>query len=131
MDWLIKSLPTTPNPFRNNYKSNCMRKKINWEIYSNLERNQIIETIKDLIDENDGCIINFNLFSDLALNLSIEIEEKEIASLYYALQEQLTISDWDTTIINPKSRREWLIFIHLSFNKGKGKTTLEIPNVPG
>ncbi|MFT4969074.1 MAG: hypothetical protein ACI9O4_000819 [Chitinophagales bacterium] len=33
--------------------------------------------------------------------------------------------------INLESKKEWIIFIHLSFSKGKGELKQEIPDVTG
>ena len=106
-----------------------MRKKLNWQAYSNQNRIEIIEAIKDTISTYDGVILNFNMFSDLALSLCIEIEENQIAKLHKKLSELLSISD--LRAINQKSKTEWLIFLNISFSQGKGKLKMEIPNVPG
>ena len=55
-----------------------MQKKLSWQIFSNDDRNKVIEVIKNTISNSGGCIMNFNMFSDLALTLSIEIEENKI-----------------------------------------------------
>ncbi|BDS09499.1 hypothetical protein [Aureispira anguillae] len=108
-----------------------MLKKLNWEAYSGANRMVIIEHIKELIDTHHGCIIHFNRFSDLALSLSIEVPENQIAALHKKFQHILQISELDTSNIDLSTEREWLIFMHLSFSKGKGNAKLDIPNVPG
>ena len=55
-----------------------MIKKLNWEAYSSHKRIIAIEEIKQVIINNGGYIINYNMFSDLAISLSIEIEENQI-----------------------------------------------------
>ena len=50
-----------------------MKKKLNWNIYSGKPRLAVIDQIKDAISNNGGCIMNFNMFSDLALTLSVEV----------------------------------------------------------
>lgn len=108
-----------------------MIKKLNWQAFSNDERNKVIEELKEIISNNDGYIINFNMFSDLALSLNIEIEENRILELYKALTHILNVSDFDTKNINFESRKEWLIFMNISFSIGKGELKKEIPSVPG
>ena len=72
-----------------------MLQKLNWQAYSNDDRNKIIENIKDAISSCDGSIMNFNMFSDLAMSISVEIEEHNIMDLYKVLSSILKISDFD------------------------------------
>ncbi len=108
-----------------------MLKKLNWQAYTSGTRQNIIETVKNAITSNGGCITNFNMFSDLALSLSIEIEENQIVQLYQALTHILTVSDFDTATIRPNAQKEWLIFLNLSFSAGKGNLKIDIPEVSG
>lgn len=108
-----------------------MQKKLNWQGYSNQERNKAIEEIKNAISSNDGYIVNFNMFSDLAMSLSVGIDENCILDLHLALQGLLTISDIDRGLINQHSKKEWLIFMNISFSKGKGDLKIDVPEVPG
>ena len=55
-----------------------MKRKLSWRIFSNEDRNIVIEAVKTAISTSNGCIVNYSMFSDLAMALSIEIEEKEI-----------------------------------------------------
>ena len=50
-----------------------MVKKLNWEAPSSNERISAIDEIKRSIIRCDEYIINFNMYSDLAMSLSIEI----------------------------------------------------------
>ena len=108
-----------------------MIKKLYWEAYSSRERMLAIEEIKHSLLRNDGYIINFNMFSDLALSLSIEIEEKHIIALYTSLQKVVSISDLDTNIFESDSNQEWMIFMNISFSKGTGNMQHEKPMVDG
>ena len=108
-----------------------MMKKLNWEGYSSGDRNKVIEEVKDVISKSDGCIMNFSMFSDLAISLSIEIEESGIVALHKTLSNVLTISELSAENINANSSKDWLIFMNLSFTKGTGEMTVEIPEVPG
>lgn len=105
--------------------------KINWVAYSNKERNAAINQVQHIIDTNDGYILNFNLFSDLALSLMIEIEESNIPNLYDELESILNFSSSKPKNINNKSKKSFWILMNLSFSKGNGNLTKEIPNVPG
>ena len=108
-----------------------MQKKLNWEAFSNNERNKVIEELKNTVSSSDGYIINFNMFSDLALTLSIEIEENKIQILHKALSSVLNVSELNPHELNLESKKEWLIFISISFSRGKGELKQEIPDVPG
>jgi len=108
-----------------------MQKKLSWEAFSNEDRNMVIEAIKNAISNCDGCIMNFNIFSDLALTLSIEIEESKIQVLHSALSLVVTMSEIDQFDINLESKKEWLIFMNTSFTRGKGELKQEIPKVLG
>lgn len=108
-----------------------MLKKLNWQAFSNGDRAKVIGKVKDIISVNDGCIMNFNIFSDLALSLSIEIEEKCIPRLYKALCSVVSLSEFDIQDINTSSQKEWIIFMNISFGSGEGNLKQEIPEVPG
>ncbi len=108
-----------------------MKKKLNWTAYSNETRIEIIEKIKEAISTNDGYIIYFNMFSDLALTLSIEIPEDRIIEMHNAMKNILKISDIESRNDIQKSKKEWLVLMNISFSKGKGDFKTEIPAVPG
>ena len=105
--------------------------KLNWQAFSNRQRVTVIEEVKGVISRNEGYITNFNMYSDLAMSLSIEIEEKRIQALHLALSERLTISPRELSGIDERSDKDWLIFMNISFGSGTGKLKREIPSVPG
>ncbi len=108
-----------------------MLKKLNWEIYSNKDRNTVIDAIKAKLLTSETCIINSSMFSDLALSLSVEIEQNKVTALYEALSSIVTISDLDLNNINTNSSKDCLIFINVSFTSGTGDLRIEMPDVPG
>jgi len=126
-------MPPTLVPFSAHRETSyqTMHQKLNWQAYSTRNRNEIIEEVKEVISASDGYITSFNMFSDLALNPSIEIEENGIQVLHKALSRILTVSDFDEKDINVESRKEWLIFMNISFGAGKGDLRRNIPAVPG
>ena len=107
-----------------------MRRKLNWEVSSNGKRIEIIEEVKKLISTHDGSIMNFNLFSDLALSSCIEVEERRISALHHAFAQLLNIPKF-TAELNSESSTEWFICIHISFARGTGNLRQSIPKVPG
>lgn len=108
-----------------------MKKKLNWTCYSGKPRIEIIEDIKDVISSSDGYIMNFTMFSDLALSLSIEIAEDGIIKLHNSLCEIITVSSIDTKISIGNSKKDWFVFINVSFSKGVGDLKFKTPDVPG
>ena len=108
-----------------------MINKLYWQATTNENRNKSIEDIKEIIMKYDGCIMHFNLFSDLAMSLSVETEENKIIELHEALSDRFEINSLNQKIINLKSNKEWLILINLSFSSGKGNLKNTIPNFPG
>ncbi len=109
-----------------------MKKSLSWEGYSNGNRIEIIDLIKFAIQNSDGAIMNFNMFSDLALTLSIEIPANRISDLHQALSKRLTISIKNEEELKEKnSIKEKMIYLNVSFSKGTGNMKNEIPDVPG
>jgi len=108
-----------------------MQKKLSWEVFSKDDRNNAIEAIKHTISDGDGCIMNFSMFSDLALTISVEIEEEKIQKLYKAFSLVATMSADLPSDINQQSKKEWIIFLSISFIKGTGELKQQIPEVPG
>ena len=105
--------------------------KLNWQIFSTQERNKAIDELKGIISKNDGYILNFNLFSDLALSLTIEIEENKILNLYAEINKSMKVLEAKPDHLDPNSEKEWWVLMNVSFSKGKGNLKVEIPNVPG
>ena len=108
-----------------------MKNKLIWTAYSSKPRIEIIEKIKSIISSNDGYIMNFNMFSDLAMTLNIEIPGDKIIELHNTMNCILKISNIESNSLNQGLKKEWRIFINISFSRGKGELKMEIPTVPG
>lgn len=108
-----------------------VKNKINWQAFSYSNRHETIELLKHTISKNDGYIINFNMFSDLAISLTVEIEENKISNLHRDLARILQVSEPEPEHLNLNSNTEWWILMNISFGKGQGKLKVETPNVPG
>lgn len=108
-----------------------MQQKLHWSGYTNTDRLMVIEQVKHTISDSGGCIVNFNMYSDLALSLTIEVEEDQIIPLHQQLRTILTVSDLSDGNIKPNSKEEWLLFVNISFGQGKGELKNEVPAVPG
>ena len=108
-----------------------MYKKLSWQAVSNNDRMEVIEVVKDLISAHDGCVMNFNMFSDVALSMSIELEENRVAGLHKELAAAVHLSELEATQVRADSTKECLIFLHVSFGTGKGTLKQVIPEIPG
>ncbi|MCR9289157.1 MAG: hypothetical protein NXI23_17415 [Bacteroidetes bacterium] len=108
-----------------------IKKKLSWQAFSMKDRNEIIEKIKAVISNNDGYIIHFQMFSNLALSLSIEIEENKITNLHKRLSHIINLTEPEPNNLNQYSKLDWWILMNVSFGKGKGDLKMEIPNVLG
>jgi len=108
-----------------------MLKKQFWEGFTNIERLDAINKIQNIISNNSGCIINFNRFSDLALSLMLEVEPDKVIALYEALNNYMTVTGLPEGYENEKTLRDITIFFNITFGKGKGDLSIEVPQVPG
>jgi hypothetical protein len=108
-----------------------MKGKLNWQACAAGDRNAVINDVKDILLNSGGYLVNFQPFSDLALSLMIEIEEKDIPKLFQTLKSRLRLDDVHLDHLNPASDNEWLIFLHISFPAGRGDLETVVPEVPG
>jgi hypothetical protein len=108
-----------------------MKNKLTWSAFTNNERAMSIDKMKSVISKSDAYITHFNMFSDLAMSLTLEIEEKNIFALHQGLTEVFSISKLVGDFRDNHSTKEWFVYIHLSFSKGKGEMKMVIPDVPG
>jgi hypothetical protein len=99
-----------------------------WSGYSNNERHQTINSIKEAISES-GDIVDFHFFSDIGIAIKIEIEEWKINYLHEKLMKVIKLDKEENVTEN--SKRERVIFLNLTFGKGTGNLTVESPAVPG
>ena len=108
-----------------------MLRKLNWQGFTNDNRHLIIEQIKAAINACDAYIVNFNLYSELSLNLSVVVEGKSIAQLFTSLTPILSMSEQDPGQFDTKASREWTVFVNITFGAGKGDLKSDVPNIPG
>ncbi|TLP81740.1 hypothetical protein [Maribacter sp. ACAM166] len=108
--------------------SKTLENKTNWQILTDIPRFDSIEKLKSCIDNCGGYIVNHTMFSDIAISLTVEIEEKDIQELYENLITDFKIIGKIPESLNQKSNRDWWILINMSFVKGKGNLKREVPN---
>lgn len=99
-----------------------------WTGYSNEERHLAINKIQAIIAKY-GNLVDFKLFSDISLSMTIEIEEFKIDELYAELDKNIGINNFD--LLNSISKIERTVLLNITFIKGSGKLIIEVPSVPG
>lgn len=104
---------------------------LNLQGYSAGERNEVIDALKTTISRCDGYIIDFKMFSDLALAMNIEIPENKILDLYKGLQKIIKISGIEPERKIIQSEKDCTVLMNVSFSKGTGDMKIEVPDVPG
>lgn len=99
-----------------------------WKAYCNKERHVAIHQIENIVNQY-GFITDFHMFSDMEINLKIEIAENKIVRLYEALNEYMETGKY--TDNGTQSTTERLIMLNITFTRSTGNLKIEIPNVPG
>jgi hypothetical protein len=99
-----------------------------WKGYTEQERTIFIPSLQPVIS-SFGDIVDFKLFSDLGMTMTIEIKESCIDPLYIALTAHLNMDPVNP--IHSHSSRERTLFLHISFSIGRGELKVEVPAVPG
>lgn len=108
-----------------------MQKFYKWEGITSSDRIQVINEVKDAISTAGGAIINFTKYSDLALSLSVEIEDGKVASLQQAIQTIVKLEQKDSMDPIKGSESEVIVRLNISFASGTGGLRNKIPEVPG
>lgn len=99
-----------------------------WTGFSNGDRPAAMLEISGIVSAF-GDLVNIHLFSDLAVNLTIEIEEAKIDLLYDALKN--VISMHPHYYLHSAAKRERKVYLNITFSAGTGNLRIEVPAVPG
>jgi hypothetical protein len=102
-------------------------KRFYWDGFSNCDRHQAISDVTSIIGKY-GAILNFQRFSDLAMGISIEVEENVVDNLLASLREKIGVTTKEQTI-NPLSGKECLVMLNLTFIRGTGELEIENPGI--
>ena len=102
--------------------------KIFWKAYCKEDRNRAINIITKIVNEF-GSITDFNQFSDISINLRIELKENRIDNLYNALLSFMNFDEFEGC--NSKSEIEVTINLNITFSSARGKLRQVVPFVPG
>jgi hypothetical protein len=99
-----------------------------WKGYSKEERHATINLLQTIISKY-GNVVDFHLFSDVSLSMTIDIESNKIEALYEALNQCIEIEKNEYS--NSHSPKEVNVFLNISFAKSTGNLKVEVPMVPG
>jgi hypothetical protein len=103
-------------------------KQLFWTAYSNDERHLAITSIKDIVNQF-GDMVDYKFFSDISINMTIEIEEYKINAMHMALSKIVSIDGFEP--IDSKAKTERTIYMNVTFTKATGNLKIEVPEVPG
>jgi hypothetical protein len=101
--------------------------KIFWEGISTDDRMKSISDITSIV-QKFSTLINFQKFSDISLNLILEVDCEKLTLLWNELSVVLTMSG--TKVHENYHENVYLIFFNITFAKGSGDLELEVPNIP-
>ncbi len=99
-----------------------------WTGFSDDERHAAIDKIQNVISKY-GDVVDFHLFSDISISMTIEIDEFKIDKLYDELTKIIGVQQFE--YLNSTSKAERKVYLNISFAKGTGNLKIEVPSVPG
>lgn len=102
--------------------------KLFWTGFSTEERHSAINKIQ-IVVSGYGDIVDVHPFSDISLNITIEIEGHKIDKLYDELTRIMEVQR--SEVLNSNSRRERTLYLNVTFTKGTGDLKVEVSSVPG
>ncbi len=83
-----------------------------------------LREVEEIVN-NRGFIVDFKMFSDIAISMVVEIEEQKVVALYQALKDYMTMSDLKE---EPRhSEKECVVLLNITFTRGSGKMRIEVP----
>lgn len=95
--------------------------------YCSCDRTAGITELERIVGKH-GFLLDFKIFSDISISMIIEIEEGKVGDLYTALNEFVSLQDFEAP---GPSLRECLVFLNVTFTRGAGNLRMEVPEVPG
>ena len=100
----------------------------NWEAFCRKDRIAAISETENIVNRY-ASILDFHRFSDIALELTIEIDNSKAEALFKALNAIMTVTGDVPTA--SEANKESLIYINMRFAKGTGDLSIPVPEVPG
>lgn len=99
-----------------------------WMGYSNAGRHHSIMRVREIV-ASYGDIVDFKLFSDISVVMTLEIQERNVDDLFSKLTEEIKLDEYDR--LNSTSNNERVIYLNLTFTQATGDLKVEVPSVPG
>ena len=100
--------------------------KYYWAAISNDERINAINEITGIVNRF-ATISNFQKFSDISLNLILELEECYLNNLLNELKEILSLDSINASF--PDSKTPCIVLLNITFTKGTGYLEIEVPDI--
>lgn len=104
------------------------RKHFYWKGFGDEERHSTIYQIENIINQN-GYIDDFHMFSDVAISLKINIEERYLEALHKELSGIIRLPELPVNELH--SSVECTVFLNVTFTQSTGNLMIEVPAVPG
>lgn len=99
-----------------------------WKGYSNNERHSTIRQIQRAVSAY-GDVVDFILFSDFSISMTIEIVEANLDGLYDELRNIIGLEKSEH--LHSVSQKERTLYLNITFTNATGNLKMEIPSVPG
>lgn len=110
------------------YFHNHQDQSIFWTAVTARDRITVIQDVENIIGKY-GFITEFKEFSDLGINICIELGKNKLSELHQALKTALSINELQA--ISSEAPSELTVYLNISFLKGHGDLKIEVPAVPG
>ena len=108
-----------------------MKKKFRLQAYTSEDRHFTIDKIQKMIANYRGFLVNYKMFSDLQMNMYIEMKEYRLLNFYHKLRRRMQLDELDLDNYDPHSRKTCRVFLNVTFLQGSGRMKVKIPKVPG
>ena len=99
-----------------------------WTGYSSGDRHHIITGARESI-AGYGDIVDIQLFSDVSIVITIEIQERNIDGLYNDLKKHMLLDE--SGKLDSKSDNERVIYLNITFAQATGDLKVKVSSVPG
>lgn len=97
------------------------------------DRHQMITAVEQAVAESGGGIIDFKMFSNMAITLHIEIDSDKLPELLKDLLATELVIDQKSqqVMLNMPPRQEVTVWLYITFIHNDRDLRIEVPAVPG
>jgi hypothetical protein len=103
-------------------------KRLYWKAICRVDRIKAISILSDIVSRY-GTLLDFKKFSDLEMSMLVEVEPSRVRALHEDLSGVMNLEGDRPE--DPDAAPDLLVFVHISFPRGKGDLALAVPDVPG